>query len=46
MNDVSGKTVSTFTTDENGQARASLKDLPFGVYFLQNGKESFRVVRL
>jgi len=32
-------------TDENGQATEDLKELARGVYFLQNGEESFRLVK-
>ena len=46
LNTVSGKIISSITTDANGQATADLKELPRGVYFLQNGTESFRVVKL
>ncbi len=45
LNDMNGKTISEFTTDENGQATVDLRELPNGVYFLQNGAESYRVVK-
>jgi PKD repeat protein len=46
LNDMSGKTVSEFTTNENGQVTVDMTELPLGVYFLQNSEESFRIVKL
>lgn len=46
LNSIGGKFISNLTTDAYGQATFNLQELPRGVYFLQNGGESFRVVKL
>jgi len=46
LKDVSGKTVSTVTTNDNGRTSIDMSTLARGVYFLQNESESFKVVKL